>query len=112
MEITLALAEASDPGLVARGPTQGWRTGAEIQAVEGVVRLDAGSGAWLSATVDVAYGLAGADGRPLRGSLHLEAQVAPGPPGPIEAPPESAPLPLRLRYDEEERRLLDGLAAP
>jgi hypothetical protein len=111
-EITLALADAADPGLVARGPTQGWRTGVEIQAVEGVVRLDAGSGAWLSATIDVAYGVAGADGRPLRGRLHVVAQVAPGSPGPIEAPPESVPLPQRLRYDEEQRRLLDGLAAP
>jgi hypothetical protein len=106
VEITLALADATDPGLVAPGPTRGWRAGAEIQAVEGTVLLDAGSGAWLSAAIDVAYGIAGADGRPLRGSL------APGSPGAIEAPVDSIPLPQRLRYDEEQRRLLDGLAAP
>ncbi len=112
VEITLGLAEAETPALRAAGPTQGWRAGAEIQEVEGVVRLDAASGAWLSATVDVAYGLRGADGRPLQGSLHLEAQVTPGDPGPIEAPPDSSPVPQRLRYDEEQRQLLDGLAAP
>lgn len=112
VEITLALADATDPGLVAAGPTQAWRAGVEIQAVEGTILLDAGSGAWLSAAVEVAYGLAGADGRPLRGSLQLRAQVAPGSPGPIEAPADSIPLPQRLRYDEEQRRLLDGLAAP
>lgn len=112
VEITLALAETSDPGLRAADPTQGWRANAEVHAVDGVVRLDAVSGAWLSATIDVAYGLPGADGRPLRGSLHLQAQMAPGDPGPIAAPPESRPLPQRLRYDDEQQRLLDGLAAP
>lgn len=112
VEITLALAEAPDPGLRAAGPTQGWRAGVEIHAVEGVVRLDAPSGAWLSASIDVAYGLAGADGRPLQGRVRMQAHVAPGDPGPIEAPPESVPVPQRLRYDEEQRQLLDGLAAP
>jgi hypothetical protein len=112
VEIALALAETSDPGLRAAGPTQAWRARAEILAVDGIVRLDAVSGAWLSATVDVAYGLPGADGRPLRGRLRMQAQLAPGDPGPIEAPPESQPLPQRLRYDDEQRRLLDGLAAP
>lgn len=112
VEITLALADTTDSSLLAAGPTQGWRRGVEIQAVDGVVVLDAGSGAWLSATVDVAYGLTGADGRPLRGSLRLQAQVAPGSPGPIEAPADSVSEPQRLRYDEEQRRLLDGLAAP
>jgi hypothetical protein len=112
VEITLELAEATDAGLVVAGPTQAWRTGAEIQAVQGLVRLDAGSGAWLWATVEVRYALPGADGRTLQGSLQLQAQVAPGSPGTIEAPPESRPLPQRLRYDDEQRRLLDGLAAP
>jgi hypothetical protein len=112
VEITLGLAEAGDPGRVASGPTQAWRARAEIDAVDGVVRFDAVSGAWLSAAIDVAYGVPGADGRPLSGSLRLRAQVAPGSPGPIEAPAGSRPLPQRLRYDEEQRRLLDGLAAP
>lgn len=112
VEITLALADATDASLVAAGLTQGWRAGVDIQAVDGVLVLDAGSGAWLSATLEVAYGLAGADGRPLRGNLRIQAQVAPGSPGPIEAPPGSVPEPRRLRYDEEQRRLLDGLAAP
>lgn len=112
VEITLALADATDPGLIAAGPTQGWRSSVEIQAVAGTILLDAGSGAWLSAGIDVAYGLTGADGRPLRGSLRVKAQVAPGSPGAIDAPPGSISLPQRLRYDEEQRRLLDGLAAP
>lgn len=112
VDITLALAEATDPSLVAAGPTQAWRRRADIQAIEGLVRLDASSGAWLSATVDVRYQLPGADGRTLDGRLQLHAKLSVGPPGAIEAPPESRPEPQRLRYDDEQRRMLDGLAAP
>jgi len=112
VEIALELAEREDPSLVAAGPTQGWRTSAEIQAVEGTLVLDASSGAWLSAAIDVRYRLPGADERAQQGQLTLQAQVAPGSPGPIEAPEGSRPLPSRLRYDDEQRRLLDGLAAP
>ncbi len=112
VEITLALAETTTSSLIAAGPTQGWRRRIELRAVEGRVRVDAISGAWLVAAVDVRYQLPGADGRTLEGHLRLDAEVAVGAPGTIEAPPESRPVPQRLRYDDEQRRLLDGLAAP
>ncbi|MCX4243220.1 hypothetical protein [Paraliomyxa miuraensis] len=112
VEIVLAPADQVDPSLVAAGPTQGWRADAEIEAVEGTVRLDAGSGAWLSATVDVRYRLPAADGRVMSGHLHVQAQAAPGSVDVVRAPEGSRPLPSRLRYDDEQQRLLDGLAAP
>lgn len=112
VEITLARAEGDDRSLVAAGPTQAWRAAAEIEAVEGTLRLDAQSGAWLSADLDVRYRLPAADGRTLAGRLRLRAQLAPGSGGTIAAPEGSRPLPQRLRYDDEQRRLLDGLAAP
>ncbi|MCA9708547.1 MAG: hypothetical protein KDK70_22045, partial [Myxococcales bacterium] len=111
VEITLALAEATTPTRAAAGPTQAWREGAEIQAVEGSVRLDAAHGIWLHADVSVGYALTGADGRPLAGHVHLQGRVEPGAVE-IEAPADSGPLPSRLRYDDEQRQLLDGLAAP
>ena len=112
VEIALSLAEDRDDRLVAAGPTQGWRSGATVNAVSGVVRLDAKTGAWLSAEVDVRYALIGANGQPMDGHLQLRGDVQPGAPAAIAAPPDSEPLPTRVRYDQERRELLDGLAAP
>jgi len=112
LDITLGFADESDAELVARGPTQGWRATAEIEGIEGTLRLDAVSGAWLHAEIDVSYRLPGADGRPLEGHLHLRGDVRPGPTAEVQTPVDSQPLPERVRYEDQERRLLDGLAAP
>jgi hypothetical protein len=90
-----------------------WRAGAEIERVSGRVVLDA-SGAWRSADVTVQYALQAADGRTLRGSVHLEGEVEPLPPEAVDirAPNDSEPLEERTRLHEERRELLDGLAAP
>lgn len=112
VEFTLSLGTELDRSLVALGPTQGWRADAEIEAVTGTVRVDATSGAWLRADVDLRYGLQGADGRPQKGHVRLRSELQPGPPGEIHAPGDSTPLPARIRYDDQQRRLLDGLAAP
>lgn len=111
VEITLGLDPAVHAERRAAGPTQAWRQGIELSAVEGTLRLDARSGAWLRADVNVRYRLTGADGRPLTGQARLTARVTPGAVT-VEAPADSQPLPSRLRYDDEQRRLLDGLAAP
>ncbi len=112
VELTLGLAEQRDATVVAAGPTQRWRKQARLTAIVGTLRLDAHSGAWLFADIQVRYSLTGADGQPLDGQLHLTGKVVPGPPGPIQAPADSQPLPQRLRYEQERRELLDGLAAP
>lgn len=112
VEITLDLAESVTPALAAAGPTQGWRREAELTGIEGTLRLDATTGAWLSAELDLRYRLSGADGRPLEGRLRLEGQVTPDPAQDVSAPTDSRPLPTRIRYDQEQQELLDGLAAP
>ncbi len=112
VEITLRLAESPTAEHVVNGPTQGWRAGAEIQAIEGTITLDERSGAWLRADVDVRYRLVGADGQPLEGRVHLRGEVTPDRSIAVQPPAESSPLPSRSRYDDEARQLLDGLAAP
>lgn len=112
VEITLDLAETIDDDVVTLGPTQAWRRDVTLEAVEGTVVLDAQTGAWISAEVDVRYRLPGADGRPLSGHLHLRGTLEPDPKGTVSAPADSQPLPSRVRYDQEQRELLDGLAAP
>jgi len=112
VEITLGLADGNAAERVAAGPTQRWRAGAQIDAITGTVRLDAQSGAWLHADVDVRYRVKGADGRELAGHVHLTGRVTLDPSLAVQPPAESAPLPSRLRYDHEQRELLRGLAAP
>ncbi|MEM9460963.1 MAG: hypothetical protein AAGF11_42760 [Myxococcota bacterium] len=111
VEITLGLTDAIRPETTARGPTQRWRTQAQIEAIEGTLRLDARRGVWLEADVNVRYRLMGADGSPLTGQAQVRGRVTPGAVA-VQAPADSFPLRSRLRYDDERRRLLDGLAAP
>ena len=111
VEITLGLTDAIRPEATATGPTQRWRTQAQIEAIEGTLRLDARHGVWLQADVNVRYRLTGADGSPLMGQATIRGRVTTGAVT-VEAPADSSPLPSRLRYDDERRRLLDGLAAP
>ncbi|MEM7151196.1 MAG: hypothetical protein AAF799_00065 [Myxococcota bacterium] len=112
VEIALSLADQRDDRLLAGGPTQAWRTGATVNAVQGTLLLDARSGAWLRAEIDVRYALIGANGQEMDGHLQLRGDVEPGAPAAVTAPADSQPLPTRVRYDEERRQLLDGLAAP
>lgn len=111
VEITLGLTDAVRPEATATGPTQRWRTQAQIDAIEGTLRLDARHGVWLQADVNVRYRLTGADGSPLMGQATIRGRVTTGAVT-VEAPADSSPLPSRLRYDDERRHLLDGLAAP
>ncbi len=107
----LSVASSSDPALFVGGDRQAWRAGAEITGVHGRVVLDAGSGAWLSADVQVAFALPGPDGRMLAGSLAVTGTVAPGAAA-VVRPEGAVPLLERTRYTVERSRLLDGLAGP
>lgn len=107
----LSLAPGTDATLVPAGERRAWRGGAEITDVRGRVVVDAGSGAWLSADVQVAFGMPGPDGRPLTGSLAVTGTVEPGA-GALVRPQGAAPLLERTRYAVERSRLLDGLAGP
>lgn len=112
VEIALDLTDEVDETQIASGPTQTWRKDATVEAIEGTLTLDAATGAWLSATIDVRYGVPGADGRPLTGHLRLEATLEADPSQAVSAPPDSQPLPTRIRYEQEQHELLHGLAAP
>lgn len=115
IDVTLSTAGTVDDTLVSSSPTRTWRADAEIESVRGTIRLDAATGLWLSADVTVSYGLAGADGRPLAGTLALTGAIEAGPGaeiGPVRAPADASPLPERPRYQVQAERLLEGLAAP
>lgn len=91
-----------------------WRERATLESLEGHLLLDATSGAWLEIEISLTFGLKGADGRALRGSAKLSGTVEPLEDGAarVEPPAEPEPLPERVRYEQERRLLLDGLAAP
>lgn len=112
--LKLGLAEATNATLQRSGSVSRWRGQAEVQQVSGEIVLDATTGAWLSANVDVQYALEAADGRTLRGAVHLEGTVEPLPEGGVDirAPADSEPLAERTRLQAERQELLDGLAAP
>ena len=112
--LQLGLAEATTEALRRAGTVSRWRGGAEIQQVSGEIVLEASTGAWRSATVDVRYALQAADGRTLRGTVHFEGAVEPlsAGGGDIRAPADSEPLAERTRLQAERQELLDGLAAP
>ncbi len=110
VKIGLGLAGAVDPAQRQGGATRAWREAAEITAIEGTLALDRATGLWRSAEVRVRYTLRDAEGRTLQGETHLTGQVQAAP-DLVLSPPEGAqPLPERIRYEVERRRLLDGLA--
>ncbi len=112
IEVTLSRAESVDESKRAKGPTQLWRADATIEEISGTVRIDAASGLWMSADLDVSYAVPGADGTPQAGHLQLSAAAGEDPGAAAKAPSEAVPLPQRPRYDAQARTLLDGLAAP
>lgn len=110
VRVELARAGATEPALRAAGATRKWREAAEITAIEGSLTLQRATGLWLAADIRVRYTLRDPEGRTLRGETHLTGHVEAAPDLQL-APPEGAqPLPERLRYEVERRRLLDGLA--
>lgn len=110
VKVSLGLAAAVDPALRLGGATRTWREAAEITEIEGTLTLDRATGLWRSAEVRVRYTLRDPEGRTLRGETHLTGRVEPAPTLELSPPEGAQPLPERIRYEVERRRLLDGLA--
>lgn len=101
-------------GTTPPGRTEGWRTKAAFSALSGTLLIDVRTGAWLSMDATATYSVEGGAGGPLAGEFAVRGRVAPSLP---EAPSVTVPtgavaLPERHRYEQERKRLLDGLAAP
>lgn len=110
VRVGLGLAGAVDPAARLGGVARKWRESAEITAIEGTLTLDRATGLWRSAEIRVRYTLRDAEGRTLRGETHLTGKVEPAPDLQLDAPEGAQPVPERVRYEVERRRLLDGLA--
>ncbi len=94
--------------------TPGWRTGVAFSALSGEVLVDVQTGAWLKVDTTATYTVQGGTAGPLAGHFEVHGVVAttlPSAPQ-VRAPPDAVALPERHRYEEERKRLLDGLAAP
>ena len=107
----LTLSDAVETALGRDGDPSLWRAAAEIQSVAGELALDASSGAWLSAQLDVTWRMHDAAGRAMKGHASLDGSVKRGE-FEVQPPSGSVPMPERQRYEPERRKLLDGLAAP
>lgn len=110
--VTLSRADAEidiPPRPSSEGVRRQWRLGAELMAITGSLSIDAQTGLWRSADLEVQYALTGADERRMVGKLTLEAAVEPGAPGPVVAPKAAEALPERRRYAVEQEALLEGL---
>jgi hypothetical protein len=110
VRVELARAAAVDPGLVAAGAGQAWRQRAELTEVSGSVTLQRATGLWQSAEVHVRYTAVDEQGRRMLGETHLTGEVEATADLQVSAPEGAQPLPERVRYEAERRRLLGGLA--
>ncbi|MEZ4382332.1 MAG: hypothetical protein R3A79_13350 [Nannocystaceae bacterium] len=108
--VLLRRSDSRDASLVAAGEARAWRGDATITAIDGSVDFDRASGLWLRAALEVTFQLTDAERRTLTGSATLAAEREPAADLTISPPADSAPLPERIRYDAERRRLLDGLS--
>ena len=101
-------------GTIPPGREQGWRTNVAFSALSGTLLLDAGTGAWLSLDASATYTVQGGAGGPLAGQFEVHGRLAPSLPAApaVTQPKDAVALPERHRYEEERKRLLDGLAAP
>jgi len=93
-------------------PSEGleaWRADAEFTAIEGTLVVDREHGLWRSAELTAEYRLRDDEGRTLTGHATLSAQRELLPTLSVAPPEASAPFPERIRYEDERRRLLDGV---
>ena len=110
VHLTLSRRDIADRAAIADGYGREWRRSVELTAIDGTLSLDRRGGIWRRADLRVAYTARDQTGGLLRGEATLRATLTPDPALQVELPPLSDPLPTRPRYDDERRRLLDGLA--
>jgi hypothetical protein len=111
LEIKLGLGKGRDEALGRDGAPSRWRATSRVDRATGWVRIDAESGVWLAAEMDLAWRMKDGAQRPLVGKSSIKASLTPGPVE-ISAPQDAAAMPERMRYTVERNKLLDGLAAP
>ncbi len=96
------------------GANPGWRSGVAFSALSGEVLVDVQTGAWLEVDAKATYTVDSGPTGPLAGQFEVHGVLAaslPDTPA-VRAPKDAVALPERHRYEEERKRLLDGLAAP
>jgi len=111
VRVDLGVTDSVDANLA---PRSGWRREVTIDDISGGLSLLAESGLWLSAEIVVHYHLRQAEGGTLRGTASLEGKVEriTAEAARISAPAQAQPVPERIRYEVERKRLLEGLAGP
>jgi len=110
VRITLARGE----GVLPPGRAEGWRGKVAFSALSGTLLVDVSTGAWLTLDAEATYTVSGGAGGPLTGQFEVHGRLAPSlPKAPqVATPKDAVALPERHRYEDERKRLLDGLAAP
>ncbi len=110
----IRLTLAPGRGTAPPGRAEGWRGKVAFSALSGSIVVDVTTGAWLSVDATATYTVEGGAGGPLAGQFDVHGRLAPSLSGapPVAVPQGAVALPQRHRYEEERKRLLDGLAAP
>ena len=105
---------APGAGTIPAGREQSWRSKVAFSALSGTLLVDAVTGTWLSVDGRATYTALGGAGGPLAGQFEVHGRLAPSLPGApaVTQPQDAVALPERHRYEDERKRLLDGLAAP
>ncbi|MBK8265389.1 MAG: hypothetical protein IPK80_29180 [Nannocystis sp.] len=89
-------------------PPESWRARVRILEIEGHLELDS-HGIWRGVDLHLLYTI-DAEAGPIRGEARLRGALTPDPALMVQEPAELDPSPQRPRYEDERRRLLDGLA--
>ena len=119
--ITVALSRADaeidiPPRPSSEGVRRQWRLGTELVAITGSLSIDAHTGLWRAAELEVQYALTGADERRMVGKLTLVASVEPGGAGTDRRarvrPGPARTAALRGRARGAPRRVVSGGRAP
>lgn len=114
LSFALSLKEGPAP-VVARHtsePRRAWRANARVLSLSGQLTLDALSGAWIFAKLQVRLSVSPPKGSPFDGEASLEAKTRILSAGQMSWPTPSpaVPLPGPPRYHHEQKTMLQGLA--
>ena len=96
-------------------PPDAWQAGAVVTSLRGHVSLDASTGSWSEAAVELNFRVSPREARAsgATGRVQVEARFTPlAKPPRWPVPETSVPMPARRRLTHEAQSLLDGLARP